>query len=89
MEAFVAAAGVEYETVFYVGDGHNDLCPILRLGKVDVGCVRRGYRLEKEIQRVIDGGGADGQQLYADVIFWNDGKDLLEAILMRVREDQQ
>lgn len=94
MEAFVEQAQIAYDTVFYIGDGHNDLCPILRLGKVDFGCVRRGYRLEKEIQALVEsrvkrtnsanGGNDDGQILDADIIYWDDGHDLLEAILKRI-----
>lgn len=97
MEAFVEAAGIgAYDTVFYVGDGLNDLCPMLRLGRADFGCVRRGYRLEKEIRpwmmddagaKVAEGAAANGdgqRQLDAEIIFWDDGHDLLQAILKRV-----
>lgn len=35
--------------VVYVGDGLNDLCPMLQLNKGDVGVVRRGYGLEKAL----------------------------------------
>ena len=35
----------------YVGDGQNDLCPLLGLGKGDIGIVRKGYGLEKALSK--------------------------------------
>jgi len=34
LEAFLARKGVEYDRIFYVGDGTNDFCPILRLKRL-------------------------------------------------------
>lgn len=36
-----------YKRVFYVGDGGNDLCPVLKLGDNDVALVREGFPLDK------------------------------------------
>ena len=33
----------------YVGDGLGDLCPLLQLGRGDVGVVRKGYGLERAL----------------------------------------
>lgn len=91
MESFVSEAATlatEYETIFYCGDGQNDLCPILRLGKQDFGCVRRGFRLEGEIQRLTEIGDGDGSsRLDANILYWTDGVDLLESILKRLKEN--
>lgn len=88
LETFVAEAGqtvAEYETIFYVGDGQNDLCPILRLGKNDFGCIRRGYSLEKQIVKLQNTDGSDEKQPPAvtdgTLLYWDDGTDLLSSIL--------
>lgn len=88
MEAYVQERGVDsYDKFFYVGDGHNDLCPILRLGKWDVGCARRGYRLEKELRSLSAGNGNDAQterKLDPRIVYWDDGRDLLQEILNHI-----
>ena len=33
----------------YVGDGLGDLCPLLQLGRGDLGVVRKGYGLERAL----------------------------------------
>ena len=45
------SCGVTYTRVVYVGDGHNDLCPLLQLSESDVGVVRRGYGLDKALAK--------------------------------------
>ncbi|XP_063709134.1 pyridoxal phosphate phosphatase PHOSPHO2-like [Culicoides brevitarsis] len=44
--------GITFESVFYVGDGRNDICPMLRLGSNDFACPRVGYACEREIEQV-------------------------------------
>ncbi|MEW5308976.1 MAG: hypothetical protein WDW38_000893 [Sanguina aurantia] len=44
--------GKDYERVFYVGDGGNDLCPSLGLGSGDVVFPRKGYALEARISKI-------------------------------------
>lgn len=86
--------GVTYRKIFYVGDGNNDLCPILRLGKEDVGCARHGYRLQRDIQALsakngleaadVENAGKESSKnfssLDAEIFAWNDGNDLSDFI---------
>lgn len=70
--------GAEYERIFYVGDGRNDLCPTSCLRKDDVAMPRRGYTLEKlladpAIQR-------GNRCLKAQVITWTSGSDILQEL---------
>lgn len=69
---------IAYENVFYFGDGANDFCPILRLRNGDFGCVRRGYRLEKEIKP--DSPALKDKELKAELFVWNDGIELMDFI---------
>lgn len=70
--------GVEYERVFYVGDGGNDLCPTACLRVHDVVMPRKGYTLEKLLAR------QEGQEcnpsLRARVIAWSSGTDILQQL---------
>lgn len=79
-----AVQPVAYGQVFYVGDGRNDVCPTLRLSRVDWGCARRGYRLEKELLGRRSKGGAEAAVLQCGLISWTEGAELLAAIKERV-----
>lgn len=68
---------VIYDNIFYVGDGHNDICPVLRLGEQDFGYARTGYRMQKEINKT-------NPDLKATVEFWTDGRDLKELIFQHI-----
>lgn len=68
---------VIYDNIFYVGDGHNDICPVLRLGEKDVGFARKGYRMQEELDK-------DNPDLNATVEIWNDGRDLKELIFQHI-----
>lgn len=73
---------VFYEIVFYVGDGQNDICPVLRLGCQDFGFARRGYRMHKEIDNVLN---AEHKPLMdAKLLVWNDGHDLTNHIFQHI-----
>lgn len=89
--------GVTYKKIFYVGDGNNDLCPILRLANDDVGCARKGYRLQKELQSLsgeirMNGDDAENSGNYksssssldAEIFVWSDGNELAEFILKKI-----
>ncbi|XP_038610089.1 phosphoethanolamine/phosphocholine phosphatase [Tachyglossus aculeatus] len=45
-----AQAGVQFERLFYVGDGANDFCPSELLAGPDVAFPRRGYPMHRLIQ---------------------------------------
>lgn len=68
-------AGVEYERIFYAGDGGNDLCPTSCLRGRDVVMPRKGYTLEKLLANV-----EDNASLGAKVVAWSSGIDILEEL---------
>ncbi|XP_044053229.1 pyridoxal phosphate phosphatase PHOSPHO2 [Siniperca chuatsi] len=70
--------GVEYERIFYVGDGGNDLCPAYCLRGHDVVMPRKGYTLEKLLAK--PEGQEDNASLRAKVIAWSSGTDILEEL---------
>ncbi|KAM7406544.1 hypothetical protein PAMP_000918 [Pampus punctatissimus] len=70
--------GVEYERIFYVGDGGNDLCPTSCLRGHDVVMPRKGYTLEKQLARLK--GQEDSDYLRARVIAWSSGSEILEEL---------
>lgn len=71
--------GRRYERIVYVGDGKNDLCPILRLSQTDLACPRKGYVLVEKLSKL-----PRDATTKARVVQWDDGRDLrrnLEQIL--------
>lgn len=52
LEAYLARRGgrESFDRIIYLGDGSNDFCPVLRLGKGDIALVRRGMGLERRIK---------------------------------------
>ncbi|XP_029157515.1 pyridoxal phosphate phosphatase PHOSPHO2 [Nylanderia fulva] len=71
--------GRRYERIVYVGDGKNDLCPILRLSQTDLACPRKGYALVETLSKL-----PRDSTTKARVVQWDDGRDLrhnLEQIL--------
>ncbi|KAM9366230.1 pyridoxal phosphate phosphatase PHOSPHO2 [Symphorus nematophorus] len=70
--------GVEYERIFYVGDGGNDLCPTSCLRGHDVAMPRKGYTLEKLLAKLE--AQEENTSLKAKVIVWSSGTDILEEL---------
>lgn len=74
---------VIYDKIFYIGDGANDICPVLRLGKRDFGMARKNYRMHKEIDSILsDNTNPDNvkHSLDAKLLIWDDGIELAELI---------
>lgn len=69
---------VVYEKIFYVGDGSNDFCPILRLGSMDFGLARQGYALQKKLTKSV----ADGKEhtIDSNTKVWANGAELKQII---------
>jgi len=63
--------GKKYEKIVYIGDGRNDLCPILRLSETDLACPRKGYPL---IERLNE--SSSSMSTKAKIVPWEDGMDL-------------
>lgn len=70
---------IVYDRVFYVGDGHNDICPVLRLSTSDFGMARKGYSMHKELENQ-----KDNADLKATVKVWADGHELNELIFQEI-----
>lgn len=69
---------VIYEKIFYVGDGSNDFCPILRLGSMDFGLARQGFALQKKLNKSV--GDEDDRRIDANTKAWATGDELGEII---------
>lgn len=69
------AQNVYYDRIVYIGDGKNDLCPILRLSEADLACPRKDYVLIKRLTKL-------SHDMYpvATIMAWKDGKDLLQNL---------
>uniref|UniRef100_A0A672YKY6 Phosphatase, orphan 2 n=2 Tax=Sphaeramia orbicularis TaxID=375764 RepID=A0A672YKY6_9TELE len=70
--------GVEYERIFYVGDGGNDLCPTSCLRGQDVVMPRKGYTLAKLLDKLQ--GQEENTSLKAKVMAWDSGTEILEEL---------
>lgn len=70
---------IVYDRIFYVGDGHNDVCPALRLSDRDFGLARDGYRMQKELENL-----KNDANLNATVKIWTNGHDLSELIFQHI-----
>lgn len=69
---------VEYQQIFYVGDGGNDFCPTSCLRGCDVVMPRKGYTLEKLLSR--QESQQDCATLRAKVVAWSTGTEILEEL---------
>lgn len=71
--------GKNYEKIVYIGDGRNDLCPILRLSEADLACARKDYPLVDQLNKL-----PISMSTKAKIVLWEDGTDLrrnLEEII--------
>lgn len=85
MEDFIAARkdqGIVFNSIFVIGDGRNDICPMLRLGNLDFACPRVGYSCEREIEQVAR---KVEKEINFEIYRWNTGDDLLEFMLQSVK----
>ncbi|KYN03884.1 PREDICTED: pyridoxal phosphate phosphatase PHOSPHO2 [Cyphomyrmex costatus] len=62
--------GKSYERIVYIGDGRNDLCPILRLSEADLACPRKGYSLINRLNE------STSMSTKAKIVPWENGTDL-------------
>jgi hypothetical protein len=71
--------------VYYVGDGHNDLCPALRLSTKDLLFVRKGFGLEKILNGKMKVKGRPaieevGKEIKAKTTFWDNAHVIRDII---------
>jgi len=67
--------GIEYKTIYYVGDGFNDFCPLKMLSSEDFGFVRCGYSLEKLLN--IEG---NKSQIKGKIHTWKSATEIAEKV---------
>ena len=65
------AAQNNYEKIIFIGDGKNDLCPALNLGKNDIVCPRIGYALISLLEKYC---------IQAQIVPWENGSDLIQSL---------
>ena len=70
-------AGRTFDSVVYVGDGSNDLCPCLRLKKQDIIFPRKGFHLIPKLASHTD-------LIEAAVVPWASGHDIVEELKKRI-----
>lgn len=79
--------GICYESVYYIGDGRNDYCPVLRLNTNDFGCAKIGLYLDKrlnlDIQKEDTVNGSS--RVAATIIRWENGYDLQQKIMESIK----
>lgn len=90
MEDFISEqenAGIVYDRVVYVGDGLNDICPMLRLKTNDLACARAGYQCVKTLEHIALNKPlpktGETYKMKSEICIWNDGKDILNAVKKR------
>ncbi|KAK2585635.1 hypothetical protein KPH14_010259 [Odynerus spinipes] len=73
--------GINFKRIAYVGDGKNDLCPILRLSENDLAFARIDYPLIKELDEYKDN---ETKTIKATIIPWSNGLEILSHLNERV-----
>ncbi len=74
--------GQSFAFVVFAGDGINDFCPMYRLGPNDLACGREGYSIGHDIAKK----ASQRMFLKADLMFWRDGEDIVEAVVGKMEE---
>ncbi|XP_054713876.1 pyridoxal phosphate phosphatase PHOSPHO2-like [Uloborus diversus] len=67
--------GVPFFRILYIGDGHNDVCPALRLGDNDYVFARVGYRLLRSLEKM------PAKIVKTVIIPWENGYDIRNILL--------
>ncbi|XP_065079133.1 pyridoxal phosphate phosphatase PHOSPHO2 [Ochlerotatus camptorhynchus] len=70
-------ANTEYDKVFYIGDGKNDVCPMLRLTENGYACPRDGYSCYDELNAAI---AKRSEKYDAKILRWRNGSHLANLI---------
>ncbi|XP_060854836.1 pyridoxal phosphate phosphatase PHOSPHO2-like isoform X1 [Rhopalosiphum padi] len=71
VEEHILNKNQKYDKILYFGDGHNDLCPILKLTKNDIAFPRLGYILENLLK---------SHSTPAEVMPWCTGENIYEFL---------
>ncbi|XP_074884589.1 pyridoxal phosphate phosphatase PHOSPHO2 isoform X4 [Buteo buteo] len=74
--------GVSYTQIVYIGDGGNDLCPVMFLKKDDIAMPRQGYTLEKKISQLAQ----DLSPVECSVLAWSSAIDIMSYLKQLLKE---
>ncbi|XP_074001534.1 pyridoxal phosphate phosphatase PHOSPHO2 [Numenius arquata] len=74
--------GVSYTQIVYIGDGGNDLCPVMFLKKDDIAMPRQGYTLEKKISQLAQ----DLSPVECSVLVWSSATDIMSYLKLLIKE---
>lgn len=74
--------GVSYTQVVYIGDGGNDLCPVMSLKKNDIAMPRHGYTLEKRISQL----SQDRSPVECSVLVWSTAVEIASYLKVLIKE---
>ncbi|KAH8387440.1 hypothetical protein KR093_007115, partial [Drosophila rubida] len=66
---------IRYDHVFYIGDGNNDICPVLRQRACDFACARQGFAMERHLLK-----NRHKLKLRANLLIWRSGFELLDQL---------
>ncbi|XP_054828765.1 pyridoxal phosphate phosphatase PHOSPHO2 [Eublepharis macularius] len=72
---------IKYSQVLYIGDGGNDLCPVMCLKKDDVVMPRHGYMLQKMVSQL----SQDLVPLEASIVTWSSGIEILAYLELLIK----
>ncbi|XP_035213334.1 pyridoxal phosphate phosphatase PHOSPHO2-like isoform X2 [Stegodyphus dumicola] len=67
--------GIQFCRILYIGDGHNDVCPALKLRPSDYVFARVGYRLLRSLEKM------PAKDVNAAVVPWETGHDIRNILL--------
>ncbi|XP_055606732.1 pyridoxal phosphate phosphatase PHOSPHO2-like isoform X2 [Uranotaenia lowii] len=70
-------AQIKYDKIFYIGDGKNDVCPMLRLKENGFACPRDGYSCSEELNNAIS---KLPDKYEGKIINWSTGSQLFNDI---------
>lgn len=73
--------GINFKGIAYVGDGKNDLCPILRLSENDLGFARVNYPLIRKLEEYKNN---ESSTIKATIIPWSNGSEILNHLNERI-----
>ena len=80
LESFIeerANQNLQFSHIVYVGDGHNDFCPSLRLSEKDFVFPRKGFSLMKYIEKME---AEKGFKIKANIHAWDSGHDIMKVL---------
>ena len=80
LESYIAERANQnhnFSHIVYVGDGHNDFCPSLRLSEKDFVFHREGFSLGTYIEKMQN---EKGLKIKANLNAWNSGNDIMQIL---------